>query len=79
MSRVVKLVANMEADTFRQSEQLHTNVSTSPGGVNGWGDSALMVWRNCERRVRLTATICTAPQRQVRVASVSVDHPSFTL
>lgn len=34
--RVVKLVANMDAVTLRQSVQLHANVPTSPGFVRGY-------------------------------------------
>lgn len=36
MSRDVKLVANIDAETFRQSEQWHTNVPLSPGSVSGY-------------------------------------------
>lgn len=35
VSRDVKLVANAEADTLRQSAQWQTNVLASPGAFNG--------------------------------------------
>lgn len=72
----VKLDANMEAVTLRQSVQWHTKVLTKPGPDVGCGNDLLILILIRVSKLQLTKAICTAPQKQVTVASSSLDQPS---
>jgi hypothetical protein len=89
VSAIVKFEANMEAVILRQSVQLQRNVLTNPGPLVGClrscqhqemkcGNMSLRKPKQEDLRAALTNPNCTAPQKQVAVASSSLDHPSLT-
>lgn len=74
---------NMDAVSLRQSVQLHTMDCTKPGGVIGWRSQHVIGMvartrggRDKEDEWDLTKASCTAPQKHVAVAEVSLDQPS---
>ena len=76
VSLMVKLDANVEAVTFLQSEQWQTNVFTNPSSVSGcYRELDIEISRNGLWKGH-TNDIWTVPQRQVAVASLSLDQPS---
>lgn len=69
----------MDAVTLRQSKQLQRKVLTRPGATMGCHSVSYRIQCSDVNDIdgdTRTTTTCTAPQKQVAVASVSVDQPS---
>lgn len=75
---MVKFVANMEAVSLWQSAQLQMKLPMKAGPWVGWWVGVRV--EGVEEGMRgwgLTNESCTAPQKQVAVASSSLDQPSL--
>lgn len=71
----MKLEANIEALILWSSAQLQTKELIRPGAFVGW--EVVLEWCKLRRDGEgFTKDSCTVPQKQVAVASSSVDQPS---